>query len=65
MKLKEPDWQKKVAKIQSKGLTQEDIEKATGVEQGTVSIMKRGLYKRVSWVVGNAIIKLEEKLRGK
>ena len=64
-KLTEPDWAKKVAKIQGKGLTQKDIEKETGVEQQTVSKMKRGLYKRASWVIGNAIIKLEEKLRGK
>lgn len=65
MKLKEPDWSKKIVRIKSKGLTQKDIEKASGVEQQTVSKMERGLYKRASWVIGNAINKLEKKLFGK
>jgi transcriptional regulator with XRE-family HTH domain len=65
MKLKEPDWRKKIVRIKSKGLTQKDIEKASGVEQQTVSKMERGLYKRASWVIGNAINKLEKRLFGK
>ena len=64
-KLKEPGWDKIIARIQKKGLTQKAIEKATGVEQQTISKMKRGLYKRASWVIGNAIIILDKNLRGK
>ena len=64
-KLKEPDWQKKIVNIQKKGLTQTQIEMESGINQRTVSKIKLGLNKRISWVIGNAILKLETKLRGK
>ena len=60
-KLKEPDWSRIIARIQKRGMTQKAIEKATGVEQQTISKMKRGLYKRASWVIGNAIKELDKK----
>ena len=62
-KLKEPGWDKIIARIQKRGMTQKAIEKATGVEQQTISKMKRGLYKRASWVIGNAVKELDKKLR--
>ena len=60
-KIKRHDWPKSIKQIMAKGLTQQDIEKKTGVKQCEVSKLLNGKVSDVLYSKGRALMRLLKK----
>ncbi|MCK5236065.1 MAG: hypothetical protein KAR06_03685 [Deltaproteobacteria bacterium] len=56
--IKKHDWPKAIKQIMAKGLTQQDIEKKTGVKQFEISKLLNGKVSDVLYSKGKALMKL-------
>lgn len=56
--MKKTDFQKVIQKLQLKGFTQIELSEATGLTQGTISILLSGKQSTVQYDAGAALIAL-------